>query len=319
MTGLNPDMAMGLAQTALVTSVGWFLAAAGWVGPEARQPLMRLVIWLFFPALIFDRVHANPLISGGGAALLYLGTGYLMIAGGILVGALVGRLLGIGEGVPGRTFAYASGINNFGYLGIPLTAALFDRDVVGVLLVHNVGVEACVWTIGVAYLSGHSGWRVVRNLVHPMTISLAIALAVNFLGLGSTTLGTLAGRVCHDVGACAIPVGLVLTGIYLHETLRGFNPLAQRRVTLGFLLVRCLIAPAVLLGVAATFVTDPNLRKVMLVQAAMPAGMFTFLIVSHCKGDVALALRGTVVTSAVCPLTIPIWIEIGRRWLGIGA
>jgi predicted permease len=319
MNGLNPDMALGLAQTALVTSVGWFLAAAGWVGPEARQPLMRLVIWVFFPALIFDRVHANPLITSGSVALLYLGVGYLMIAGGILIGAVVGRMLGIGKGVAGRTFAYSSGINNFGYIGIPLTAALFDRDVVGVLLVHNVGVEACVWTIGVAYLSGHSGWRVLRNLIHPMTIALALALGVNFLDLGSTTLGGLAGRICYEVGACAIPVGLILTGIYLHETLRGFNPLAERRVTIGFLLVRCLLVPLAVLGVAATLVTDPNLRKVMLVQAAMPAGMFTFLIVSHCKGDVALALRGTVVTSALCPLTIPMWIEIGRRWLGIGA
>lgn len=318
MNSLNPDMAMGLAQTALVTSVGWFLAAAGWVGPESRQPLMRLVIWLFFPALIFDRVHANPLISSGGKALLYLGAGYLMIAGGILIGALVGRMLGIGAGVSGRTFAYASGINNFGYLGIPLTAALFAPDVVGVLLVYNVGVEACVWTIGVAYLSGHSGWRVVRNLIHPMTIALAAALAVNFLELDSTVLGALAGRVCHDVGACAIPVGLVLTGIYLHETLRGFDPLAQRRVTVGFLLVRCLLAPLALLAAASTLVADPNLRKVMLVQAAMPAGMFTFLVVSHCKGDVGLALRGTMVTSAICPLTIPIWIEIGLKWLGLG-
>ena len=30
-------------------------------------------------------------------------------------------------------------------LAIAVTAALFDKDVVGVLLVHNVGVEAAIW------------------------------------------------------------------------------------------------------------------------------------------------------------------------------
>lgn len=316
MPGFNPDMIQGLAQTALIVAAGWLLAAFGWVGPESRQPLMRLVIWLFFPALIYDRVHANPLVASAGSAALFVGTGFAMISGGILVGAAVRRLLRIEAGVRGRTFAYASGINNFGYLGIPLTAALFDRDVVGVLLVHNVGVEAAIWTVGVAYLSGHTGWRVLRNLIHPMTLVLALALAVNLLGWGEATLPHFLGNVCHTVGACAIPVGLILTGIYLHETLRGFDFRHHPRITAGFMLVRFLLAPVAILA-AASLVPDPNLRRVMLVQAAMPAGMFTFLIVSHCKGDVAVALRGTLVTSLLCPLTIPIWIEIGRRWLGV--
>ena len=318
MTGLSPEMLQGLAQTALIVAAGWFFAASGWVGSDARQPLMRLVIWLFFPALIFDRVHANPLLAEASRAALYLGAGYLLIAGGILVGALLRPMVGIPEGTRGRTFAYAAGINNFGYLGIPMTAALFDRDVVGVLLVHNVGVEAAIWTVGVAYLTGQRGWRVARNLIHPMTMALAVALAINLLGWQDIPVVRLAGKACHDVGACAIPVGLLLTGIYLHETLRGFRFLDDRRVAGGFLAARLVVMPALILAAAATLVADPSLRKVMLVQAAMPAGMFTFLIVSHCKGDVGVALRGTLVTSALCPLTIPVWIEIGRRWLGVG-
>lgn len=316
MQGYNPDMIQGLAGTALIVAAGWLLAAFGWVGSESRQPLMRLVIWLFFPALIYDRVHNNPLIATGSAAALYVGTGFAMVVSGIVIGVIVGKLLRVGQGVSERTFAYASGINNFGYIGIPITAALFDNDVVGVLLVHNVGVEAAVWTIGIAHLSAHSGVRVLRNLIHPMTMILALALAVNLFGFGNSTVPAFFGKVCHDVGSCAVPVGLILTGIYMHETLRGFRFWSDPRATLGFVLVRLLFAPLVVL-LAASFITDDNLRRVMLVQAAMPAGIFTFLIVGHCKGDVPLALRGTIVTSILCPLTIPIWIEIGRRWLGI--
>ncbi len=317
MSGLSPEMLQGLAQTALVVAAGWFFAASGWVGAEARQPLMRLVIWLFFPALIFSRVHANPLLTDGSRAALYLGTGYLIIVLGIAVAAGLRRLLAIPAGVEGRTFAYAAGINNFGYLGIPMTAALFDRDVVGVLLVYNVGVEAAIWTLGVAYLTGQRGWRVVRNLIHPMTMALAVALMINFLGWQSIPVVRLAGNVCEAVGACAIPVGLLLTGIYLHETLKGFRFMSEARISSGFLLTRLLVMPVLVLAIAAYWVADPVLKKVLLVQAAMPAGMFTFLIVSHCKGDVGIALRGTLVTSALCPLTIPIWVELGRRWLGI--
>lgn len=317
MSGLSPEMLQGLAQTSLVVAAGWFFAASGWVGSGARQPLMRLVIWLFFPALIFDRVHANPLLTDGYRAALYLGTGFLLITVGILVASWVRSLLGIPKGVQGRTFAYAAGINNFGYLGIPMTAALFESDVVGVLLVHNVGIEAAIWTVGVAYLTGQRGWRVLRNLIHPMTLALAAAMAINLLGWQSIAVVHLAGEVCATVGACALPVGLLLTGIYLHETLRGFRFADELRVSTGFLTTRLLLMPILILAAAAYLIKDPILQKVLLVQAAMPAGMFTFLIVSHCKGDVSLALRGTIITTVLCPLTIPLWIELGRRWLGI--
>ncbi|GBL27965.1 hypothetical protein EMGBS8_19130, partial [Verrucomicrobiota bacterium] len=64
---------------------------------------MRMVIWVFFPEMIFDRVCGNRLINSGGTALLYLGVGFGMIVGGILVGRLVAMLLRFPEGNARRT------------------------------------------------------------------------------------------------------------------------------------------------------------------------------------------------------------------------
>ena len=291
-------LAQAIFQLTLLIALGWFMAHRGWVGPEARQPLMRMVIWVFFPAMIFDRVCGNRLINSGGTALLYLGIGFGMIVGGILVGRLVAMLLRFPEGNARRTFSYSSGINNFGYLGIPVTAALFDRDVVGVLMVHNVGVEAAVWTFGVAFLSGGSGLKGLKNLAQPIPAQFA-------------------AQFCHAVGECAIPVGTILTGIFLHEVLKGFRFFAEPRVSFGIILVRCLIIPVLLLTVASCFIADPALRKVMMVQAAMPAGIFSFLIVEMYHGDVQVALRYAVVTMVLCPLVTPAWLYLGSRWLGL--
>ena len=223
MSIFTADLAMAISRLALLIALGWFLAQRGWVGPASRQPLMRLVVWVFFPAMIFDRVCGNALIRSGGATLLYLGVGFGMIVGGILVGRLVAAALRLPEGAARRTFSYSAGINNFGYLGIPVTAALFDRDVVGVLMVHNVGVEAAVWTFGVAFLTGGSGLKGLKNLVQPIPVALAIALLVNFAGWGEAPPARFAAQLCHAVGECAIPVGTILTGIFLHElpVLRG--------------------------------------------------------------------------------------------------
>jgi len=318
MNVFTADLALAISRLALLLALGWFLAYRGWIGPDARQPLMRLVLWVFFPAMVFDRVCGNPLIHSGGTALLYLGVGFGMIATGILVGRLVAALLSFPvENL--RTFAFASGTNNFGYLGIPVTAALFDRDVVGVLLVHNVGVEAAVWTVGVAVLAGKPGHSGLRNILQPIPFALFAALLLNFTGLGATAPVQFAQGCCHAIGECAIPVGTLLTGIYLQETLRGFRLFAEPRLTLGIAAVRWLLMPAALLLVAATLIADPSLRKVMLVQAAMPAGMFTFLIVEMFGGQVQVSLRYAVVTMLACPVVTPLWLYVGARVLGIAA
>jgi len=319
MNVFNADLGLVITRLALLLGLGWFLARQGWVVPASRQSLMRLVIWVFFPAMIFDRVCGNPLINSGTTALLYLGVGFGMIVTGILVGRLVAQALALPGDFCRRTFAFASGTNNFGYLGIPITAALFDRDVVGVLLVHNVGVEAAVWTVGISVLSGKPGLSGLRNFLQPMPVALFLALALNFTGLGAAAPTQFVQGCCHAVGECAIPVGTILTGIYLHEALRGFRLFAEPRLTLGIAAVRWLIMPASLLLVAGAVITDPSLRKVMLVQAAMPAGMFTFLIVEMFGGQVQVSLRYAVVTMLACPVVTTTWLYVGARFLGVAA
>jgi predicted Na+-dependent transporter len=55
----------------------------------------------------------------------------------------------------------------------------------------------------------------------------------------------------------------------------------------------------------------------MLVQAAMPCGIFTFLIVEMFKGEVIVSLRCSVITMLCCPLVTPVWLYLGARWLGL--
>jgi predicted permease len=265
--------------------------------------------------MIFSRVSGNPLIASGSQALLYLGAGFLMIVTGYAVATAIGGLFKVPAGTARRTFAFSAGVNNFGYLGIPVTAALFNDDVVGVLLVHNVGVEAAVWTVGVAMLSGDSLRRGLKNLLQPMTVALFVALAINFAGFGQSASIVFVNDLCHTVGDCAIPIGTLLTGIYLHEIIKDFRLVSDAPVSFGVMAVRWLVMPFLVLAVVGYFVADESLRKVMLVQAAMPCGIFTFLIVEMFKGEVLISLRCSVITMLCCPLVTPLWLYLGARWL----
>jgi predicted permease len=318
MNVFSADVALAITRLGLLILLGWFMARQGWVGPHARQPLMRMIIWVFFPAMIFSRVSGNPLITSGSQALLYLGAGFMMIVTGYAVAMAIGALTKIPVGAARRTFAFSAGVNNFGYLGIPVTAALFDQNVVGVLLVHNVGVEAAVWTVGVAMLSGESLRRGLKKLLQPMTIALFVALALNFMGLGQSAPVAFASNLCHAIGECAIPIGTLLTGIYLHEIIKDFRLIDDAPVSFGVMAVRWLVMPLLVLSAAAWLIDDQSLRRVMLVQAAMPCGIFTFLIVEMFKGEVMVSLRCSVITMLCCPLVTPLWLYLGHRCFHLG-
>jgi predicted permease len=318
MNVFSADVALAITRLGLLILLGWFMARQGWVGAHARQPLMRMIIWVFFPAMIFSRVSGNPLIASGSQALLYLGAGFLLIVTGYALAMAIGLLFKVPAGTARRTFAFSAGVNNFGYLGIPVTAALFKNDdVVGVLLVHNVGVEAAVWTVGIAMLSGESLRRGLKKLFQPMTVALFVALAINLAGFGKSAPIIFASDLCHVIGDCAIPIGTLLTGIYLHEVIKDFRLAADAPVSFGVMAVRWLVMPLLVLATVNQFVTDESLRKVMLVQAAMPCGIFTFLIVEMFKGDVMVSLRCSVITMLCCPLVTPVWLYLGARWLGL--
>ncbi len=47
MNVFSADVALAITRLGLLILLGWFMARQGWVGAHARQPLMRMIIWVF--------------------------------------------------------------------------------------------------------------------------------------------------------------------------------------------------------------------------------------------------------------------------------
>jgi predicted permease len=56
------------------------------------------------------------------------------------------------------------------------------------------------------------------------------------------------------------------------------------------------------------------LRRIIVVQAAMPCAVIPVLLSKHYGGDPALSMRIVLVTTALGLLTIPLWIQAGLWW-----
>lgn len=302
----------------------FILAAAGmlarrreWLTEEADQSLMRLTINVLVPAFISEKVLGNPALLRLGDMFIAPVLGFGAVALGIGVAGLAAYAAGIGDDRTRRTFAYVTGLFNYGYVPLPLALMLFDRETVGILVVFNLGVEVALWTFGAALLSRKEGEPLLRKIFNPSVITILITLALNFSGTHPHVPDVLI-TAARMLGECAIPMGLVLTGAIISDHLHEFHAAHGWRVMSTSCLLRLGVLPVVFLLVAkfAPVPLSLELQRVLMLQAAMPAAVFPLIMTKHYGGDTVTAMRVIVGTSAIGLVTIPLWVRFGMKFLG---
>lgn len=299
-----------------LVAVGVVLRRRHWVEGPAEASLLRLVVAVCYPCLIFDAVVGNTAMRTPGNLWLPPLAGFGLAVGGIAVALQVGRWLRLAEGEELRSFALAAGVGNFGYIPIPIVEAMWGRDTLGVLLVHNVGVEAAMWTVGVLVLTGLSpraGWR---KLVSPITVTLVLAVAVNLTGLGAFLPVALLEAV-RMLGRCAIPLGLLTIGVTMANYLDDPRTLYRPRITWGASAVRLAAMPLVILAAARWFPGSPELKRVLVIEAAMPSAVFPIVIARLHGGSPRTAVQVVLGTTILGVFVIPLWIRLGLAWAGL--
>ena len=128
----------------LLMVVGGVLRRVDVLGPQMDTGLTKLVIHVLYPALILDKVLRAELLRDPGVVFSAIGVGFAIIITGLGVAFLVGRLIGLRKGTGWRSFTLTAGIQNYGYVAIPLLIVFFPKDetaVLGLLFTHSLGVE----------------------------------------------------------------------------------------------------------------------------------------------------------------------------------
>jgi predicted permease len=283
---------------------------------QGENSLFNLVVKVTTPCLIFESVASNPALRDPGNLLLppLLGFGLTLLS--MAVGWHVARTLGLTIGHGLRTFALAVGLTNYGYLPLPLMDAMFGAESRAVLLVHNVGVEAAIWTGGVLMVTGLSplaGWRKLLNA--PLAALLA-AVACNLTGVSAHLPSALMSLV-HALAVCAVPLGLIMTGVSIQPHLDDPKRLVNTRVTLTAWLLRLCVLPWVFLLAARYLPCPVELKRVLVIQAAMPSAVVSIIVARVYGGQPLVAVQIILGTTALALFTIPFWIRFGLSFAGL--
>jgi len=297
----------------LLIAAGALLRKTGVLRHEHDAGVMRLIYAVMLPCFILDKILGAEVLRSGPVVLWGIGLGFGLILSGLLIAWGVAGLIGLERGTGMRTFTLSAGCQNFGFTAIPVLEILWGSSACAMLFVHNIGVEAAIWSVGVMIMSGGGGvpWRKMLN--GPM-LAVFIALALVACGLDQHVVGPLR-KVISLLGVGAFPVAILITGatmVGLAETEK-----LSLKIMLGSLVVRLALAPAVILAAAKYLPLVEELRQVLVVQAAMPAAMTPIMLARLYGGRPAIAVQVVLATTAGSLLSLPWIIFWGIQWLGL--
>ena len=303
----------------LLAALGMFLHQRKVIEKEMEKGLLLLVIHCLYPCLILDKTLGNPLVRKFEVVAWGIGLGCGLVVTGMIVSWLIGTAIKLETGQGKRTFILAGGVQNFGYMAIPILAALFvkgaDDSVLGVLFVHSLGVEIGIWVIGMMVMTG-TFFKSPKTLVNGPIVAVILGVGLSWTGgwkwldpESSNIIGVIIRQTMSWLGACAFPLGLLLIGATMMD-LVGKEKLSPK-ISISALLVRVVIMPVIFLCVARWFPLDEALKQVLIVQAAMPAAVTPIIVARHYGGSPGVAVQTVVVTSVVALLTMPFWLSWG--------
>lgn len=299
----------------LIISTGFFVRKFQWLDEAADRSLMRLVVNLLYPCLIFSFILGNEALRQSSNIVLPPLIGFTSVLAFFGVSMLIARQFKIGNSRECRTFAFCTGLNNYGYFPIPIIALLFDRETTGVLLVHNVGVEIAMWSLGVGFiLSSGGGKSIWRRIFSPPVISILIAVPLNLIRADQYFPHAVLESM-NLLGKCAIPLGLLLIGATFADLGKGIRVSQNIRVPLLATMLRMGIFPLAYLLFVFLFPLSLELQQVLIIQAAMPCAVFPIVLTRHFDGSSEVALKAVLSTTIVGLITIPLWISFGLKMI----
>jgi predicted permease len=315
----------------LMMAVGAAIRRGKILNAQADRTLLNLLVHVLQPCLILDHVIPSDALRRSGNLLWSPLLGFFCMALGIAVAALTARLYRFPQEAQARTFTFVTGVFNYGYIPVPLIAALYGANTLGVLFVYNLGAEVAFWTVGFAAFERRSilkEWpRIFTTPVRAILLGVTINLVTAHFGLllDANTLATAAWgwpisivmSAIHAVGSCTIPLAMLLIGATMADFWVDFWDSRGGVVMTLAVLVRNAICPIAFVLLAWALPVSPELKETIVVQAAMPAGVFTLLLARHHGGNVPVALEVIFSTSAAAIITLPLWVHFGMKLVGL--
>lgn len=283
-----------------ILAVGFLVARL--IGAETRT-LATLSYWILGPVFIFEILSKARLSPEVVLKIVAASLATMVVVGVFAFGVM--RLGGSSFSV-GAATVLTSTHGNVGNFGLAICAFAFGEEVLPIAGIVMVAVNTLGILVGVGLASvrkGSIGRALITAVGSPLALAVLPALWVN---LTDTTLPLWLDRPISLLAAAMIPVMLLTLGIQL-AGMPARLPSHRLAIPVSLKLV---VAPLVAFVFVTVFTLGGDPARVVILQAAMPAAVFTSLIALEHDLEADYVTSVVMVGTLLSAITLPVVISL---------
>lgn len=294
----------------IMISIGYILTAKGFLDDKTSSLFSKLVVNLALPCLMLSDMMSNfskdKLFSLSSGLIIP----FLSMIVTYLIAVIVSKLIKVNKESIG-TFKSMFFVSNSIFIGLPVNLALFGSSSVPFVLLYYIANTTFFWTLGVYGISkdgqnsseGIFSIDTLKRIVSPPLMGFILALILIILNL---QLPKFIIDTCKYFGNLTTPLSMLFIGITLNSI--KLNEIKVTKDMIALLMGRFFISPLLIFLLAMNFPIPLLMKKVFILQAAMPVMTNTSIVAKKYGADHKYATIMTVITTVLSIVFIPIYM-----------
>ena len=302
----------GVFSILLMVSVGYYLSRIGWFNKENSKLLPKLVNYVALPPYMlwnltstFDKENLIHMAYGLSIPLISMLSNFI-------IAIAIAKLLKVSSNHRG-TFCSAFFCSSTIFVGIPVNHALFGDISLPYVLLYFLVNAFLFWTIGNYCISTDGkaapakiiSLGTLKNVFSPPLIGFLVATAIVMLDIH---LPDFIINTAKYLGNMTTPLSMLFIGTVMYGV--NLRDIKLTKDVLAVVAGRFLVSPLVVIAVTY-FIPIPDLMKrVFVVQSALPAMTQTAVMSKVYEADTEYAAVLVTLTTVLSVIAIPIYMAI---------
>ena len=293
--------------------VGFFCYKWDWIDDHSYGKLSKIVVNILNPLLVIDGVLGKSRDGSFHNLLTNLVMVILYFVFLIIISIPVVKIIRPEKENVG-VYRLMMIFSNVGFMGIPVISALYGSDVIIYIVFYMLGYNFLLYTYGIilarssakpAYAENHNSNGSFKGnlkaIINPGTIAGIIAIILFVCKIQVAAPMT---SFIKYLSQCVVPFSMILIGASMAQ--QELKTIFKDVRMYWFLLIRLILIPVIMALCVRNLPIDSQILGVFILMLAMPVGSIVVLVAMEQGADSACCTRGSVISTLLSIITIPI-------------
>lgn len=292
----------------LIIGIGFAANKAGIMPMSSNKYLVGLLIKVTCPCMIISSITSNELHDDTLSLSLQtlFGAAVFFVIYAILGWIVSAKLVKVDPAENIGVYTFSFGSVNSGFIGFPITLALFGSGLLYLMVIQNVVLGLYLYTFGIMLVNiGASGGKpdfkgFVNSFKNINTIASVVSIVMLFMGL---KLPSIIFDCVDMIGGATTPLSMLIVGMQLGDC--DFRELIKNRKLIGISFIKMLLLPVLTFLMVNWLPFAADVKICLIFAAAFPSAVVTVAIASEQNRDSIIAAEMVAITTLLSIAVIP--------------